>query len=133
MSSVLWCVMNGLATAPPAMGCIIGVSTSMKSLLVEETPQRLHDLGALDEDLAHLGIHRQIDVTAAVARLDILQAVPLLGQRQQVLHQECELRDVDDQLVGARAEQVSLHADVVADIEQLVELEAFSPTSSRRT
>src|SRR5436309_2883833 len=30
MSSVLWCVTNGRATAPPAMGCIMGVSTSMK-------------------------------------------------------------------------------------------------------
>ena len=28
MSSVLWCVTNGRALAPPASGCIIGVSTS---------------------------------------------------------------------------------------------------------
>ena len=28
MSSALWCVTNGRATAPPAIGCIIGVSTS---------------------------------------------------------------------------------------------------------
>ena len=28
MSSVLWCVTNGRASAPPASGCIIGVSTS---------------------------------------------------------------------------------------------------------
>ncbi|MNN90015.1 hypothetical protein D3C81_2079060 [compost metagenome] len=30
MSSALWCVMNGLAAAPPGIGCSIGVSTSMK-------------------------------------------------------------------------------------------------------
>ena len=30
MSSVLWCVTNGRAAAPPAIGCITGVSTSMK-------------------------------------------------------------------------------------------------------
>ena len=29
------------------------------------------------------------------------------------------------EFVGARAEEVSLHADVVADVEQLVELKAF--------
>ena len=28
MSSALWCVTNGRASAPPAIGCIIGVSTS---------------------------------------------------------------------------------------------------------
>ncbi len=28
MSSALWCVMKGRAIAPPAIGCIIGVSTS---------------------------------------------------------------------------------------------------------
>ena len=28
MSSALWCVMKGLAAAPPGIGCIIGVSTS---------------------------------------------------------------------------------------------------------
>ena len=30
MSSALWCVENGRARAPPAIGCIIGVSTSRK-------------------------------------------------------------------------------------------------------
>ena len=30
MSSALWCVVNGLAEAPPGMGCSIGVSTSIK-------------------------------------------------------------------------------------------------------
>ena len=29
MSSALWCVTNGRATAPPGMGCSMGVSTSM--------------------------------------------------------------------------------------------------------
>ena len=66
-----------------------------EAVAVEKAPQRLHDLRALDEDLAHFGIHRQVDVAAAIARLHILQAVPLLGQREQVLHQEGDLFDVD--------------------------------------
>ena len=31
MSSALWCVVNGLAAAPPGIGWKIGVSTSRKS------------------------------------------------------------------------------------------------------
>ena len=31
MSRALWCVVNGRAAAPPARGCIIGVSTSTNS------------------------------------------------------------------------------------------------------
>ena len=30
MSSALWCVTKGRAAAPPAIGCITGVSTSTK-------------------------------------------------------------------------------------------------------
>ena len=62
---------------------------------VEEAAQRLHDFGALDEDLAHVGVHRQVDVTATVAGLDVLQAVPFFRQREQVLHQEGDFLDVD--------------------------------------
>jgi hypothetical protein len=36
MSSALWCVTNGRASAPPAIGCIIGVSTSRIAARVEE-------------------------------------------------------------------------------------------------
>ncbi|MNV62388.1 hypothetical protein D3C71_1549330 [compost metagenome] len=32
-SSALWCVTNGLALAPPGMGCSMGVSTSRKPWL----------------------------------------------------------------------------------------------------
>ncbi len=107
------------------MGCIIGVSTSMKPRASKILAHRLDDLGALDEDLAHLGIDNQIDVALAVAHLHVLQAVPLLRKRQQVLGQERDLVDVNRQFVGLGAEQVSAHADVVADIEQLEQLEAL--------
>ena len=51
--------------------------------------------------------------------------MPLLGQRQQVFGEERELFDMDGELAGARAEEIALDADVVAEVEQLVELEAF--------
>ena len=40
---------------------------------------------ALAEHLAHLGVDHEIDVALAVARLDVGQAVPLVGQRAQRL------------------------------------------------
>ena len=43
-----------------------------------------------------------------------------------VLREELELLRVNAQLAGARAEQVALHADDVADIEQLEEREIAS-------
>ena len=92
---------------------------------VEESPHRLHHLGALQEDLAHVGIHRQVNVAAAVAGLHVLQAVPFFGQGKQVLHQEGDLLHVDGQFVGAGAEEIALDADVVAEVEQLVKLKRF--------
>ena len=93
-----------------------------EAVAVEEAPHRLHDFGALQKDLAHVGIHGEVNVAAAIARLHVLQPVPFFRQRKQVLHQEGDLLDMDGQLVGAGAEEVALHADVVAEVEQLVEL-----------
>ncbi|MEZ5417877.1 MAG: hypothetical protein R2708_11100 [Vicinamibacterales bacterium] len=40
------------------------------------------------DDAAHVGIDGEIQVALPVARLDVLQAVPLLRQRQEALGQE---------------------------------------------
>ena len=95
-----------------------------ESVGVEEAAQRLHDFGALDEDLAHVGVHGEIDVATAVAGLDVLQAVPFFGQWEQVFHQERDFFDVDGEFAGAGAEEIALYADVVAEVEQLVELQS---------
>src|SRR5664279_3858249 len=94
-----------------------------KSVAVEEAAHRLHYLGAFDEHLAHLGIHGEIDVAAAVAGLDVLQTVPFFRQRKQIFYQEGDLFDVDAEFSGAGTEEVSLDADVVTQVEQFVELE----------
>src|ERR1039457_6634966 len=96
-----------------------------EAIVVEESPHRLHHFGAFQEDLAHAGIHRQVNVAAAIARFHVLQAVPFFGQGKQVLHQEGDLLHVDGQLVGASAEEITLHADVVAEVKQLVKLKRF--------
>ena len=86
-------------------------------------PHRLHQLAALQKNFAHLGIHHQIDVALPVAQFDVGEAVPLLGQRQQVFAEERDLLYVDGEFAGAGAKQISADADVVAEVEQLVELE----------
>ena len=69
------------------------------------------------EGLAHLRVDDEVDVAPPVARLDVLEAVPLLGQRPQRLGEELELLHGDGQLAGARPEQVARDADEVADVE----------------
>jgi hypothetical protein len=60
-----------------------------------------------------------------IAKLDVLESVPLLGQGEQVLGEEGDLLDVNGEFVGAGAEQISANADVVAEIEQLEKLESL--------
>ena len=88
---------------------------------VEEAADGLHDARALGEDLTNLGVD-QIDVAHAVAQFHVGEPVELFRQRQQILGEEGELLDVDAELAGAGAEEVAFDADVVADVEQLVEL-----------
>ena len=90
---------------------------------VEEPPDRRHGLRAHFEHAAAVGVHDQIEVALAIAGLDVLQSVPLLGQRQVALGQEHDAPRPDAQLAGARPEQVPFDADVIAEIEQLEDLE----------
>src|SRR5574338_697626 len=94
MSSALWCVTNGRAN------------------------RREHAASHL-EDPARLRIDDEIEVALAVPDLDVLQPVPLLGQRDEALGQELERGGPDRQLVRARSEQVPPHTDEIAEVEQL--------------
>jgi hypothetical protein len=47
--------------------------------------------------------------------------VKLLRHREKVLGEEGEVLDVDTEFAGAGAEEISFDADVVADVEELVE------------
>ena len=80
-------------------------------------------LAAHLEHPARVGIDDQIEIALAVADLDVLQPVPLLGQRHEALGEELERRRPDRQLVGLGAEQVPLDADEVAEVEQLEDRE----------
>ena len=98
MSSALWCVTNGRAAAPPAIGCIIGVSTSTKPRASRNARIAVTTFARISNDAPRVGVDDQVEVALAVARLDVGQAVPLLGQRQEALGQE---------RAGSRAQIVS--------------------------
>ncbi len=85
----------------------------------------LQKFRALQKNFTHLRIHDQVDIALAVAEFNIGQTVPLLRQRQQVFAEKRDLFDVDAEFAGARAKQISADADVVAEVEQLIELESF--------
>ena len=67
----------------------------------------------------------EVYVALAVAEFDVFEAVVLVGQREHGLGEEGEVRDVDGELAGARAEEMAADADVVAEIEELVERETL--------
>jgi hypothetical protein len=89
----------------------------------EELPKRADHTAANFEHLARIRIDDEVQIALPVADFDVLQAMPLLGQRQQTLGEELQLRRPDRQLVGPRAKQAPLDANPVAEIEQLEDLE----------
>ena len=77
-----------------------------------------------EPDLEHatrLGIHDQVDVALPEPRVDVGEAVPLVGQRPQRLRKQLERADLHRQLTAARGHHRALDADPVAEVE-LVEL-----------
>src|SRR6185437_3186991 len=92
---------------------------------VKKTADRLDNLAALDEDLAHVLVHDQVHITLAITQLHVLQTVPFLWQWQEIFAEEGDLFHMDGQLSGTRAEQVSADANVIAQIEQLKKIETL--------
>ncbi len=56
-----------------------------ESARFELAAQRCDDFRARDEDLADFRIRDQIEITLAIARLDVFQAMPLFGHGEQSL------------------------------------------------
>ena len=80
----------------------------------QELANRRDRAGADLKHAAHVGIDREIEIALAVAHLDVLQAVPLLRQREETLGEKLELRRPDRQFVGLGSEEMSGDADLVA-------------------
>ena len=84
---------------------------------------RRHDAAPHLEHLARVRVDDEVQVALAIPDLHVGQAVPLLGQRQQAFRQEVQPRRPDGELVRLGPEQPALHADPVAEVEQLEDLE----------
>ena len=66
-----------------------------KSARVQEAPQRLHQLAALEKDLAHIRIHYQVNIALAIAQFNVGQPMPFLRQRQKIFGEESDFFHVD--------------------------------------
>ena len=96
--------------------------------LVEIFAHRGDDLRTLDENLAYVGIHDQIDVALAVTDFGVGEGVEGLsvllfhdGQGPQRFGEQGQLLAVYRQFAGVGAECETLDSDDVADVEQLLE------------
>src|SRR5207245_4297684 len=84
---------------------------------VEELTDRLDEPASEQEDRAARRVDDEVDVPAPIARLHVLEAVPLLGQRPERLSEEGEALDGDRQLARPRPEHVAGHADKIAEVD----------------
>ena len=100
-------------------GCLhFHVATS-----VEERANLAHDGAALEEHVLHLGIADEVEVTLAVTNLGVLDPVPLGRRRAQGLGEDGERFELEARLVGLRAEHRPGHADEIAKVEVLKDVE----------
>ena len=74
-------------------------------------------LRARGEQLARLLVGDEVELAAAVARLDVLEAVELLRRRAQGLREQRPVLDAQRQLAAARHEGDAVDADEVAQVE----------------
>ena len=70
-------------------------------------------------------VHEEINVALAVAKFDIGEAVVLLRQSKHGLGEEGNGLDVHRQLACASAEEIAGHSDVIAEVEEFVQLEGL--------
>ena len=92
-----------------------------KSALVEVAPDPRDDLAAQEHRVEHGPVDDEIDITPAIARLGIGQAMKLLRQRPQTLREDDEFARCDRELAGFRAKRFAANADDVAAIERIHE------------
>jgi hypothetical protein len=86
---------------------------------VEESPERLDHLCPSAEHLGDGGIGEEVHVALAVALLDIFEAVPLGGRRQQGFAEVLVAPRADRQGARLGADGRAFHQHVVGEIEEL--------------
>jgi hypothetical protein len=87
-----------------------------KVVVVEEPADPLDDLSPGAEPFPGFGVHQQVEVTAAVAGLDVGDALPLVRQRADRLVQDGELGHRHRPLAAAGGVERAGETDEVADL-----------------
>ena len=87
-----------------------------KALAVQIGPQLAQDLAALGEGILHLRVDNQVHIPLAVAQVGILEAVPLLRQREQGFGEQDDLLRLDRDLPLLGAEDLPLDPQDIPDI-----------------
>ena len=90
-----------------------------EALVVEHLAGGAHDVAARAEHLGDRRVGDEVDVPLAVASLDVLEAVPLLGRRPQGLREDADARRLDGELAALRCGERALGLDEVADVDVL--------------
>ena len=85
--------------------------------VVEKAAHGGHGLGPRDKQLARLLVGHEVELAAAIARLDVLQPVVLLGRRAQRLREHRERLDAQRDLAALRAQRGAVDADDVAEVD----------------
>jgi len=86
----------------------------MKAACIDKAPHLGENFAARDKRRAHLGIDDEIDVTLAIALLDILESMPFIGKRCEPLTQHGNRRCMQRQFTHLRAEEIALDSDDIA-------------------
>src|SRR3981081_647607 len=90
---------------------------------IEKSSQFLDDPRPRHKHLERLLIIDQIQITHAVAQLDVTQPVPFLRQGEQSFRQEKYLLHPNGQLIRLGAKEVPAYTNPVAEVQQLKKLE----------
>ncbi len=86
--------------------------------LRKHAAKRGNDLRAAEERAHRVGVAEEVDVPLAAALLDVGQAVPLLGRRQQALRQDRQTVGEDGDLARLGSTEGAIDADQVAEVEK---------------
>src|SRR5690606_29577260 len=86
---------------------------------VEKAANEPRKRAALQEDLARLLAHDEVDVALPQLELLIRDAVPLLRQRPQRFHEQAQLAHVHRELAGLGLDELAARSHDVADIPLL--------------
>ena len=87
-----------------------------EALAVQVAADRGNDPAALDERIAGIRVHDEIQIALAIASIGVGKAVEFLRQRMQALGQQRDLLRMHAHLAGLGGEHIALHADHVADV-----------------